>query len=286
MPRSLIALAASLVSCLALASSAALAAPYTQKAAAWWGNPATPEVNHVVMTTEGVVPDEIVHGTLSFPITCTLPAPSTLKLTGMVIQIDGLNGEGYYGTHAAALLGQRRTFTVDTSKYTDGWHELRTRCYAVETAAGPELGKQTQVTNGHQLFFKNGNALGDPHSAMIGVVDSHPWYDSDAATGDLIHYVYVQLLNIHSLVEAPLRGIVPVTGRVMNAGATTVAHWVLKIDGAVVTEFHDAVQLRTFQLDTRALANGQHTLQFHGHGLARSGKQLAGQVEVPIDVEN
>jgi hypothetical protein len=33
-------------------------------------------------------------------------------------------------------------------------------------------------------------------------------------------------------------------------------------------------------------SNGPHQLQFHGHGLARSGKQLAGQVEIPIVIQN
>jgi len=34
------------------------------------------------------------------------------------------------------------------------------------------------------------------------------------------------------------------------------------------------------------LSNGPHILQFHGHGLTRSGRQLAGQVDIPIDVQN
>jgi hypothetical protein len=94
------------------------------------------------------------------------------------------------------------------------------------------------------------------------------------------------LLNTHQLTDAPLRGTVPVIGRVSNAGATTVAHWVVKVDGVELVAFHDATQLRTFLLDTTKLANGPHVLAFHGHGLARSGKQLAAQVEVPITVAN
>src|SRR5205807_1639670 len=125
-------------------------------------------------------------------------------------------------------------------------------------------------------------ALTDSHSVTPGVLDSHAWYDTDAANGDVIHYVYVQLLNGHTLMAAPLSGVVPVTGRVSTAGATTAAHWVVKVDGVELVAFHDSTQLRTFQLDTRTLANGKHVLQFHGHGLARSGKQLAGQVEIPI----
>ena len=272
-----------------LASTAALAqaaVPYTQKAGAWWGEVPTPKINEVWMQTGGVEPDATVHGTISFPVTCTLPQPSTLKLTGMVIQVDGHNAQEYYGSHAAALLGQTRIFSVDTKRYTDGWHELRARCYATETAATAEHGHQTQVTNGHQLNFKNGNGKADSHGIVPGIVDSHAWYDSDAATGDTIHYVYVQLFHAHSLIDAPLHGIVPITGRVSSAGATTVGHWVVKVDGTALVEFHDATEMRTWQLDTRMLANGAHTLQFHGHALARSGKQLAAQVEVPIVVAN
>jgi len=279
---------ASGLAALALASTAlpALAAGYTQKSASWWGDPAVPAPNHVEMTVQGVQPDLTVSGNISFVLTCTLPQPSTMKLDTIVIQVDGTNVQAYYGSNARAILGQPRTFTVDTTKFSDGWHELRGRCYALETAAGPELGKQTQVTNGHQLYFKNGNTFVDNRSVVPGIVDAHSWYDTDAATGDQISYVYVQILNAHPLIDAPLKGVVPVTGLVTNAGATTIAHWALKVDNVVITEFHDATQMHTVNLDTRMLSNGPHILQFHGHGLARSGKQLAGQVDIPIVVQN
>lgn len=271
---------------LAATSLPALAAGYTQKSSAWWGDPALPAPNHVSMTIDGVVPDATVSGNISFTLTCTLPPPSTMKLDTIVIQVDGTNVQAYYGSNARAILGQPRTFTVDTTRFSDGWHELRGRCYALETAAGPELGKQTQVTNGHQLYFKNGNRFVDNRSVTPGIVDAHSWYDTDAATGDAIDYVYVQILNAHSLLDAPLKGVVPVTGLVTNAGPTTIAHWALLVDGVDIIEFHDATQMRTVNLDTRMLTNGPHLLQFHGHGLARSGKQLAGQVEIPIVVQN
>ena len=263
-----------------------LAAGYTQKASSWWGDPAVPAPNHVEMTIDGVQPDATVNGTISFTLTCKLPQPSTLKLDTVVIQVDGNNVQAYYGTSARAILGLPRTFNVDTTKFSDGWHELRARCYAMETTIGPELGKQTQVTNGHQLYFKNGNAFVDNRSVTPGIVDAHSWYDTDAATGDSIDYVYVQIVNVHPLIQAPLKGVVPVTGLVTNAGPTTIAHWALKVDGVTISEFHDAKQLRTVDFDTRMLSNGPHDLQFHGHGLAKSGKQLAGQVEIPIVVEN
>ena len=263
-----------------------LAAGYTQKAGSWWGDPAVPAPNHVEMTIEGVQPDATVNGTISFTLTCNLPQPSTLKLDTIVIQVDGNNVQAYYGSNARAILGLPRTFNVDTTKFSDGWHELRARCYGMETTVGPELGKQTQVTNGHQLYFKNGNAFIDNRSVTPGIVDAHSWYDMDAATGDAIDYVYVQIVNVHPLIQAPLKGVVPFTGLVTNAGPTTIAHWALKVDDVVISEFHDAQQLRTVDFDTRMLSNGPHTLQFHGHGLAKSGKQLAGQVEIPIVVQN
>jgi hypothetical protein len=271
---------------LAFIAVPALAAGYTQKSSSWWGDPAVPLPNHVDMTVEGIQPDATVSGIITFTLTCTLPPPSTLKLDTIVVQVDGTNVQAYYGSNARAILGQPRTFTVDTTRFTDGWHELRGRCYAVETAAGPEVGKQTQVTNGHQLYFKNGNVYADNRSIMPGIVDAHSWYDTDAATGEKIDYVYVQILNVHTLIDKPLRGVVPITGLVTNAGPTIIAHWALKVDGVEMAEFHDATQLRTVNLDTRMLSNGVHKLQFHGHGLARSGKQLAGQVEIPIVIEN
>jgi len=271
---------------LALNAVPALAAGYTQKSSSWWGDPAYPAPNHVDMTVEGVQPDATVSGNISLTLTCALPQPSTLQVNTIVIQVDGTNVQAYYGSNARAILGQPRTFTVDTTRFHDGWHELRGRCYATQTAAGPELGKQTQVTNGHQLLFRNGNVFADNRSVIPGIVDAHSWYDTDAATGAAIGYVYVQILNVHPLIDAPLQGIVPVTGLVTNAGPSTVAHWALRVDGVDVFEFHDATQLRTANLDTRMLLNGPHLLQFHGHALAKSGKQLAGQVQIPITVQN
>jgi hypothetical protein len=263
-----------------------LAAGHKQKSSSWWGDPAVPAPNHVEMTIESVQPDITVSGNISFVLTCTLPQPSTMKLDTIVIQVDGSNVQAYYGSNARAILGQPRTFTVDTTRFVDGWHELRARCYALETAAGPEFGHQTQVTNGHQLYFKNGNWFVDNRSVVPGIVDAHSWYDTDAFTGDQIGYLYVQILNAHTLLDAPLNGVVPMTGLVTNAGPTTIAHWALKVDDVVITEFHDATQMHTVNLDTRMLSNGPHILQFHGHGLTRSGRQLAGQVDIPIVVQN
>jgi len=263
-----------------------LAAGHKQKSSSWWGDPAVPAPNHVEMTIEGVQPDITVSGNISFVLTCTLPQPSTMKLDTIVIQVDGSNVQAYYGSNARAILGQPRTFTVDTTRFVDGWHELRARCYALETAAGTEFGHQTQVTNGHQLYFKNGNRFVDNRSVVPGIVDAHSWYDTDAFTGDQIGYLYVQILNAHTLLDAPLNGVVPMTGLVTNAGPTTIAHWALKVDDIVITEFHDATQMHTVNLDTRMLSNGPHILQFHGHGLTRSGRQLAGQVDIPIVVQN
>src|SRR5439155_886975 len=142
-------------------------------------------------------PDATVNGTISFTLTCNLPQPSTLKLDTIVIQVDGNNVQAYYGSNARAILGLPRTFNVDTTKFSDGWHELRARCYGMETTVGPELGKQTQVTNGHQLYFKKGNAFIVNRSVTPGIVDAHSWYDTDAATGVstcyVVHILYAEL---------------------------------------------------------------------------------------------
>ena len=106
-----------------------------------------------------------------------------MKLDTIVIQVDGNNVQAYYGSNARAILGLPRTFNVDTTKFSDGWHELRARCYGMETTAGPELGKQTQVTNGHQLYFKNGNAFIDNRSVTPGIVDTHSHLGVYAAPG-------------------------------------------------------------------------------------------------------
>ncbi len=276
-----------LVAACSLVSFEALAAPspiaYTQRSSAWWGTSPTP-ANVVTVIAEDVRPDATVSGNVSVPVTCRIPSPSTLRLTAMCLQVDGLNAECHF--NAAVVDGQRRTLTIDSTKYTDGWHEIRARCFASETV-GPEQGHSTQTTNGHPLYFKNGKPIGaGSHSVQPGIVDTHPWYDTDVSTGDSIHYVYTQLLNIHSLVDAPLAGVVPVTGRVMNAGATTLSCFMLSIDGHVVLDLDDGTELHTTQLDTRQLSNGPHLLQLMGEGRARSGKLLRGLVEVPFVVAN
>src|SRR5437016_3657053 len=100
--------AASLAACIA---SAAQAAPIVQKSGVWWGDVPTPQINQVWMQADFVQPDATVSGTISFPLTCTLPQPNSLRLSGVVIQVDGNNipGNTFYGSNAARLLNVTRT---------------------------------------------------------------------------------------------------------------------------------------------------------------------------------
>ena len=252
----------------------------------WWGDVANPAPNHVEAVVEGLTPDATVSGSLTLTLTCKLPQPSTLRLNGMVVQIDGTNLEEHYGADARSRLGIPQTFTINTAAFpNNGWHEIRARCFGEETQG--DVGKLTELSAGHQVFLNNpGKSQLDSSHSISGIVDSHGWYDVDSITGDAIGYVYAQIKNVHSLTDAPLSGTVSFTGNVFNSGPTTIDHWKLMVDGVAVAEFHGTTQQRTVPLDTTTLTDGQHKLQFHGHGIARSGKQLASQVEVPITVSN
>ena len=166
----------------------ALILAIAMKSSAWWGDPANPNPNHVDATVDGVTPDAAVSGNVSFTLTCNLPAPSTLRLNGMMIQIDGNNIQSIYGADARARLGIPQTFTFNTANYNDGWHEFRGRCFGEETTSGPNLGKLTEVTAGHQLHLVNGNVVSNSSHSIPGIVDSHAFMlalrgDFEAAGG-------------------------------------------------------------------------------------------------------
>ena len=267
----------------------------TMKSSAWWGDPNFPDKNHVDATVDLVTPDATVSGNVTFILTCNLPQPSTLKLNGMMIQMDGNNIASYFGTNAQNRLGLPQSFTFNPADYApDGLHEFRGRCFGEETA-GAEIGKLTEVTAGHQLHLAYNRQVSDSsHSIPGGIVDSHAWYDVDVSypNGGTIDYVYVQIENVHPLIDTPLSGSVQFTGKVTASRSdVTIDHWKLMVDGVAVAEFHGTTSERTVSLDTTTLTDGQHKLQFHGHGLAPghppdSQKQLAGQVEIPITVSN
>ena len=273
----------------------ALILAISMKSYVWWGNVANDNAdtapNNVTAVVDGVTPDATVSGNVSVTLTCNLPAPSTLRPNGIMIQIDGNNVIQVFGTAAQNQFGHPQTYTVNTANFPDGWHEFRARCFGQDTTSGPDPGKLTELTAGHQLLFSNGNlpaSNGDPDHATDGNIDTHSWYDVDSITGGTnpVGYVYSQIKNVHSLIDAPLAGTVHFTGRVFPSGTATIDHWKLMVDDATVAEFHGTTQQRTVPLDTTTLTDGQHTLQFHGHGIAPSGRMLAGQVEIPITVSN
>jgi hypothetical protein len=265
---------------------ASAASATSTDAGAWWGDVATPDINQLWAHVDGITPDATVSGIINLRLTCSTPQPTTLALRGIVVQVDGANVVTIYNAAAQALEGTPRVYSVDTRKFSDGWHELRARCYSMETKAGPDHGHLTQVTNGHQVNFKNGRPFVNNMAVREGMVDSHAWYDNDSKTGQFIGYVYAQIFNVHQLINGTLSGLVPITARVMTAGGAVVDHWAIKVDGNTLVEFHGSDQVHPYTLDTRKLTNGQHTFAFHGHGLAKSGKQLAGEVHVIITVRN
>ena len=270
-------------------SSAALstAAPLVQSSGAWWNDKsmlgATGQIDEVWAEVGNVLVDHQVSGNLTMPVTCHLPAVAgnTLTVVDMIAQVDSTNvvsisNPGVDVTH---------NLTIQTSKFKDGYHEIRVRCKAEQTQ-GTEKGKITAVTNGFPIVFANGTGTGSGQNSGTDYVDAHAWYSTDIATGDAINYVYAQLNGVHELTDKPIKGTVNVNGRVRNSGATTIDHWMLTVDDTIVIMFHGTTQTRTVPFDTTKFANGKHVLKFHGHGLAKSGKQLAAQVNVTIDIEN
>jgi len=269
-------------------AESAIVTPIQQQSGAWWNHVEDPTVNQLWAKVDGVTPDAHVKGSVSFQLSCNTPAstsmtPSTLDASRLTLigQVDSTD----VVVISSVPSGSARTITLDTTKFPDGWHEIRIRCKAKETLAA-EAGKVTAVTNGFPLYFENGKAVGSGQNNGTNYVDAHAWYDKDPATGDAINYVYAQLKNVHSLIDAPLKGTVSVSGKVSNSGATTIDHFAVKIDGIPVAEFAGTTQTHTINLDTTKILNGAHLLSLHGHGMAASGKQLAAEVKVPITVAN
>jgi hypothetical protein len=266
----------------------ALVTPIQQQSGAWWNHVDDPTVNQLWAKVDGVTPDAHVKGSVSFQLTCTVPPsmslkPDTLDAAHLSLlgQVDSTNVVVISNVPS----GSARTITIPTTQFADGWHEIRIRCKAKETLA-TEAGKVTAITNGFPLYFENGKAIGSGQNHGTNYVDAHGWYDTDPATGDAINYVYAQLKNVHSLIDAPLKGTVSVSGRAWNSGATTIDHFAVKIDGIVIAQFAGTTQTRTISLDTTKLSNGAHTLSMHSHGMAASGKQLAAEAKVPITISN
>ena len=270
-------------------SAPSTAPPLTQQSGAWWNNhamdPPSAQTNEVWAEVAGAVPDHQVKGSLTLTVTCHLPVVggNTLQLHRMAAQVDSTTVVQW--TPPAVAVDTPKTVTIATQNFSDGYHELRVRCFGEETQ-GPETGKITAVTNGFPVIFANGNATGSGQNSGTDYVDAHAWYANDIATGDFIGYVYAQLNGVHALTDAPIRGVVPINGRVRNSGATTIDHWMVMVDSTVIAMFHGTTQTYSISLDTTKFANGEHLLKFHGHGLARSGKQLAAQVMVKVTIQN
>jgi len=267
----------------------AIVTPIQQQSAAWWNHVDDPSVNQLWAKVDGVTPDAHVKGSVSFQLTCTVP-PSKSATTQNSLDAAHLKLIGQVDSKDVVEIsnvpsGSARTITLPTNQFSDGWHEIRIRCKAKETLPG-EVGKVTAITNGFPLYFENGNAIGSGQNHGTNYLDAHAWYDTDPANGAAINYVYAQLKNVHSLIDAPLKGTVSVSGKVWNSGATTIDHFAVKIDGIPVVEFSGTTQSRTLNLDTTKILNGTHLLSVHGHGMAASGKQLAAEVKVPITVSN
>lgn len=253
----------------------------TQRAGAWWGDVSTPTMNQVWVQAEGVTPDGRVSGDLSWAVTGQLPSPTTMTLYSLIAQVDSKDVMKINDVKP----GETRILTIPTKDFPDGWHEIRIRAKAQETI-GPGAGKVTAVTNGHPIYFANGNAIGTGQNTGTNYVDSHAWYDIDTATGKKIGYVYAQLRNVHSLIDAPLSGTVAVSGRVRKSGETRIDHWMVKVDNLPIFQSHGPTETQSISLDTTQFPNGPHLLSFHGHGLGASGKQLAAQVDVQIVIQN
>lgn len=186
---------------------------------------------------------------------------------------------------------QQMSYTLDPSKYAAARDEIRIRCVAHNTAAGIDQGQQTGVTAGFPVQIRSGTG-GDvwQHHNLTGYVDAHGWYSRG------VQYDYAIFDNAAALTSHPLSGIVNVNMHgFARFGATVQDHHRILVDGVQVAEFHGTTESRTVALDTRKLTNGTHTLAIHSHAVEvndpnrsdeQPGKQIAGQVEVTITVQN
>jgi hypothetical protein len=265
-----------------------LPSPIKMRSGSWWGDVATPLVNQLWGEVADATPGKSITGPQTFHWSCNLPKfdgfGQTLKLTSANFSFDSDVQQSF-----SASPGQVLSYTLDPSKYTAGWHEVRIRCKAAETT-GSETGKVTAITAGFPVQIKGGTSIAN-HSGT-NFVDTHGWYDRG------VDYAYATILNISEVVGKPLSGVIALKLTARVSGDTTLDHFMVKIDGVIAKspdgvpiEFHGTTKERTVYIDTRTLANGTHTLAMHSHGLEtasseKPGKQIASQIEVTIDVRN
>lgn len=257
-----------------------------QHAGAWWGDPNTPNVNQVWVDVANATPDKNLTSPYTYRWSCRLPkyagAGQTLALDYTVIQVNST--DVHVVGHPNA--GTQYSWTIDPAKYAAAGDEIRIRCVAHETT-GPNVGHQTGVTAGFPIRMQGGSG-GDvwQHHNQTGYLDAHGWYDRG------VEYDYAIFDNAVDLTSRTLSGTVNVRMHGFRRfGDTVQAHHRVQVDGKTIAEFHDSNETRTIALDTRKLTDGLHTLAVHSHALEtgaseQPGKQIAGEVQVTIRVQN
>jgi hypothetical protein len=283
------------LACVAAIAALASCMPFTnfgatgrvdQRAGAWWGDVNTPHQNQVWVEVFDAAPGASLEKPTTFHWTCHLPkftdAPQTERLDYSALQVNSqdLRVVG----HPAP--DQQMAYTLTPAAFGPDEVEVRVRCVAHETI-GPNAGHQTGATAGFPVKL-NGGTGGDVwnHHNDHAYLDAHGWYDRG------VEYEYANFVNAVALMRSAQHGNIPIVMHGQVAfGRTVEDHLRFLVDGKTVAEWMGPTTDRTYQLDTRRLANGVHTFAVHSHGLettrsGQPGKQIAGQVEVLVRVQN
>jgi hypothetical protein len=267
----------------------ALSAPIPMRSGAWWGDTKTPLINQVWGEVQNATPGRNLTAPFTYQWSCAVPKldgnQQTLRLSSGSFSVDSAVQKSFSNPTPGATL----SYTLDPAKYPAGWHEIRIRCKATETA-GAETGEVTAITAGFPIQIRGGTTS-SVHTGS-NFVDTHGWYDRG------VDYVYATINNISEVVGKPQSGVIALDLRARRSGDTTLDHFMVKIDDKVApmsnglpAEFAGTTEKRTILIDTKRWPNGPHRLAMHSHGLEiggseAPGKQLAAQIEVTINIQN
>lgn len=232
---------------------------------AWW----TPAFGHIHIATR-LPHGQEVSGTMTLPVRIVLhDNPATLqylridtdKSTFLRVALGNLRC-------ATSICAWAFTVNLDTTKMTNGWRELRLRA---ETTA-PD-GKKYLPSSGIPVYVKNGT--GSPsnynrfcnNTSLIG----RGWYDGFGYSNAIIECV--PLAPVSGVVTFRVRAQEPSQRLIVEMDKShfipAVGIWPQQADTPGVTLFDRTGDYQSWQpiaIDTRALANGWHSIAVRSTG--------------------
>jgi hypothetical protein len=252
------------------------------RSGAWWGDINANDTNQIWADVLDAIPGADLYEPFTFHFGCALPQSAAFKSTVLdsaSIQLDGTTLRTIDNPDATETF----EYTLDPAQHQAGWHEIRIRCKAQETA-GTETDQVTAATAGFPIRLRGGTSSYLTHGGGQDFVDTHGWYSRG------VGYVYVTILDVVELAKKQ-SGVIQLELDTRTSGDTVLDQLVVYVDDRVISDLAGPTERHTIDLDTTVLTNGTHELTIRARALEtafseRPGQQLAAQVELSFDVAN